>query len=218
MDLELLNRFFVVFSTLIVIVDPIGVVPAFISLTRGYTPEASHAVIKKASVTGAAVLLLFSLFGTYLFSALSLNLNAFKVGGGLLLLLTALEMLRGKADDCKCSAAELSAPQEREDISFVPVAIPLLAGPGAITSIMVFSTDHQSNHTLHFSVIAAAIAFTFVLSYFILRSSSVIAKAIGRSGVSVVQRLMGLILSALSIQLIVEGATKLVSQIVQSVN
>jgi len=198
-----------VFTTLFVIIDPIGVVPTFLGLTRGYSDRDLKQTIRKATIAGAVVLLAFSLFGAYLFQFLGLNINAFRTGGGLLLLLTALDMLTGKADNCRCSKAELSSGTEREDISFVPVAVPLLAGPGAITSDMVFSTDHDSAHLLNFSIIALAIVLCFLLSFVALRGSSLISKILGASGVSVVQRLMGLILAALSIQMIAEGAHSL---------
>ena len=207
---EALARFSLVFSTLLVIVDPVGVVPTFLGLTKGFTTHEVRRTVLKAAVAGAVVLLSFSLFGTYLFRFLAIDLNAFRAGGGLLLLLTALEMLRGKGNERKCSPTELSSVAEREDISFVPIAVPLLAGPGAITSIMVFSTDHQAEHAINFSIIAMAVLASFLISYVVLRASSFLTKALGQSGVSVVKRLMGLILAALSIQLIAEGAIALV--------
>lgn len=209
---EALARFSLVFSTLLVIVDPVGVMPTFLGLTKGYSVNEVRRTILRAAVAGALVLLSFSLFGTYLFRFLGLDLNAFRMGGGLLLLLTALEMLRGKGNERKCTGPELSASAEREDISFVPIAVPLLAGPGAITSIMVFSTDHETQHGINFSIIAAAVVMSFSISYLVLRASSFLSKALGHSGVSVVQRLMGLILAALSIQLIAEGALAIVKR------
>lgn len=208
-SLDVVSRFSIVFTTLFVIIDPIGVVPTFLGLTKGYSDQNVKRTIVKAVVAGGAVLLAFSIFGTYLFQFLGLNINAFRAGGGLLLLLTALDMLRGRSNDCRCSNVELSARLDREDISFVPIAVPLLAGPGAITSIMVFSTDHETAHFLNFLIIATAVVICFLISFIVLRGSSLILKYLGDSGVSVIQRLMGLILAALSVQLIAEGVLSL---------
>lgn len=100
--LEMASRFSLVVTTLFVLIDPIGVVPTFLALTKGYADRDLKQTVLKAAAAGAAVLIAFSLFGTYLFQFLGLNINAFRTGGGLLLLLTALDMLRGKSDDCRC--------------------------------------------------------------------------------------------------------------------
>lgn len=108
-------------------------------------------------------------------------------------------------EHCICSPDEMKSGQERSDISLVPVAIPMLAGPGAITSVMVFSTDHNAQHVVQFTIILLAIALTFLISYFVLRSSIFIKAVLGKSGISVIQRIMGLLLAALSLQFIVQG-------------
>lgn len=138
-------------------------------------------------------------------------MNAFRAAGGLLLLFTALDMLRATKERelCRCSPDEMNSIQEREDISLVPVATPMLAGPGAITSIMVFSSDHTEQHAIHFAIILLAIALTFFISYFVLRASVVIKAFLGKSGISVIQRIMGLLLAALSLQFIIQGLVAL---------
>lgn len=142
-------------------------------------------------------------------------MDSFRAAGGILLLLTALDMLRPKhdIDSCRCTRTELGAATEREDISVVPVAIPMLAGPGAITSVMVFSTDHASNHLANFLIIVAALFVTFVISYFVLRSSVLVKRVLGRSGISVVQRIMGLLLAALSLQFISTGLVSVIKSL-----
>lgn len=207
---EIATRFFMVLTTLFVIVDPIGIIPMFLGLTRDQSTQVLRWTIAKACLVGAGTLILFSLFGNSLFAFLGLNLDAFRVGGGLLLLLTALDAMRGQRNSCRCSQSEMAAGANGHDLSIVPIAIPMLAGPGAMTSVMVFSTDHADGHLLQFAIMTLAIIVTFLASYWILRSSSLWRKLLGDSGISAVQRIMGLILVALSLQLIAEGAVKLV--------
>lgn len=124
-------------------------------------------------------------------------------------------MLRAKKEreSCRCSSEEMNAVNEREDISLVPVATPMLAGPGAITSVVVFSTDHTTSHLWHFSIIVASILLTFIISYFVLRSSLLVKDFLGKSGISVIQRIMGLLLAALSLQFIARGMVPLVKDL-----
>lgn len=211
---EIGTRFFMILTTLFVIVDPVGIIPMFLALTRGQSPGMLNRTIAKACLVGAGILILFSLLGNKLFVFLGLNLDAFRVGGGLLLLLTALDALRGQRNSCRCSESEMTAGASGHDLSIVPIAIPMLAGPGAITSVMVFSTDHTTDHALHFAIMALAIVLIFGASYLILRSSNLWRRLLGNSGISALQRIMGLLLAALSLQLIAEGAVRLVSRLI----
>ena len=204
MEIEFLGRFILVFSTIFVLVDPIGVVPSFIALTKNYSEKEMKNSIIRACLAGALILIFFSLAGAQIFKILSIDMNAFRAGGGLLLLITALEMLRAKSN-CKSSTIETVHPQDREDISIVPLAIPLLLGPGAITSVTVFSMDHEQEHLIQFLIILGAIIVTFLISYLVLKSSNWIKHWLGDSGVSVIQRIMGLLLVSLSLQFIAEG-------------
>jgi multiple antibiotic resistance protein len=214
MGVDLIGRFFLVFSSLFVIVEPFGAVPAFLSLTKDHTNDEIKRVILRACLFGPAVLIFFSIFGGWVFKFLGVEMSAFRAAGGLLLLLTALDMLRAskQREGCRCSAEEMNSKQERDDISLVPLGIPMLAGPGAITSIMVFSTDHGSQHTMQFAVIVLAIVVTFIISYFVLRSSVPIKSLLGKSGISVIERIMGLLLAALSLQFIIQGVMGLLKQ------
>jgi multiple antibiotic resistance protein len=216
MLIEILTRFLIVFTTLFVIVDPIGIVPMFLSLTREQDANGLKRTVAKSCFVGALTLIVFSLFGGRIFTFLSLNLDAFRAGGGLLLLLTALDAIRGQRNSCRCSATELTSGEQGHDISIVPIAIPMLAGPGAITSVMVFSTDHIQDHAFQFLILVLAIMAVFGVSYFVLRTSSLWRRVLGESGISAVQRIMGLLLAALSLQLIVEGTVRLVRQLLLS--
>jgi multiple antibiotic resistance protein len=143
------------------------------------------------------------------FKVLHLELAAFRAAGGLLLLLTAIDMLRAKTSDCRCSPRELKAGADKEDISIVPLATPLLAGPGAIATVMVL-TSEKPGFAGSIPVILA-VAVTFAASYFILRAGPVIARLLGTSGMAMVQRVMGLLLAAVAVQFIAHGAKRLLA-------
>jgi len=216
MLIDIGTKFLLAFSSLFVIVDPVGIVPTFLALTNNYSEEAARKVIYRACLIGAGVLIFFQLFGNLVFQSLHISLDAFKAAGGILIFMTALEMLKAKENQQKYST-EVSEAEEREDISIVPLAMPLLAGPGAITSVIVFSNETETYHTYPWilsSILSlAVIIVTFVLSYWILRYSHFFKRWLGKAGISVLQRVMGILLAAIAIQLIVEGIAPLVHKI-----
>lgn len=206
MPYDLINRFILVFTGLFVVVDPFAAVPVIVSLTAEDDPAEVKRIAGRASLFGAAILLFFACFGTAVFRFLQIDLNAFRAAGGLLLLLTALGMLRNKP---KAAGAgpDAGAP-EKDDLSVVPFATPLLSGPGAITSVVVFSTGADASGYL--AVLAAAVVLVFLAAYWVLRSAVPIKRMLGRSGMNVVQQMMGLLLAALSLQFIAQGLVPLV--------
>jgi multiple antibiotic resistance protein len=124
-----------------------------------------------------------------------------------MLLLTALDMLRAIEPDCRCSREELAAATTKADIAIVPVATPLLAGPGAIATVMVLSSERPG--AAGTAALLAAIAITFAVTYVMLRGAPLVARLLGASGLAMLQRMMGLLLAALAIQFIVDGAQRL---------
>ncbi|HEY0881780.1 MAG TPA: NAAT family transporter, partial [Archangium sp.] len=124
-------------STIFVIVEPLGVVPAFAAMTAGRTAVEVRRIALRASVVGACVLFLFAVGGRMLLELLGVRIDAFRMAGGLLLLLTALDMLRARQAACRCSQEELDDARSKDDIAVVPLAIPLLSGPGSMAAVML---------------------------------------------------------------------------------
>jgi len=213
MPSALLDRFILVFIGLFVVVDPFAAVPMILGLTKDDDAREIERIARRASLFGAAILVFFSLAGTTVFRYLQIDLNAFRAAGGLLLLITALGMLRSKP---RWTAAEGPDGPEKPDLSVVPFATPLLSGPGAITSVVVFATDHSEAQSQHLLVLDGAIVVVFALAYLILRSALPIRRLLGRSGITVVQQMMGLLLAALSLQFIVQGLVALVRGLLAS--
>jgi multiple antibiotic resistance protein len=201
-----LDRFILAFIGLFVVVDPFAAVPVILALTKDAGPGEIERIARRASLFGAGILLFFALAGAQVFRFLQIDLNAFRAAGGLLLLITALGMLRSQPRWAP------SDGQEAPDLSVVPFATPLLAGPGAITSVVVFSgpRNGQDPALETLAVLALAIALVFLLAYLILRGAKPIRALLGKSGITVVQQMMGLLLAALSLQFIVQGLVPLV--------
>jgi multiple antibiotic resistance protein len=209
------SKFALAFVSLFMLVDPFGIVPTVLSLTRGYSELDTEKIIKRACLIGAQVLIFFQLFGNFLFGFLHIDLNAFKIAGGILLFLTALDMLKAKGAKEKYPS-EVDHAEERDDISVFPIAMPLLAGPGSITSVIVYSNDPKGSFIENSITSIASIILTFFFAFYILKYSNKIKKLLGQSGISVLQRVMGILLAAMSMQLIIEGSTLLVQKILQS--
>lgn len=203
----LLSSFFASLAALFVVVEPLGVVPTFAALTADRSRADTRAIARRASIAGAFVLFAFALGGRGALSALGVRVDAFRMAGGLLLLLTALDMLRGKGSQCRCTPTEVRDATYRHDIAVVPVAVPLLSGPGAMATVMMLSS--KASGPVGVTTVLVAIVATFAISYLVLRSAALINRALGQSTMSVLQRVMGLILAAMSIQSIVEGGVRL---------
>jgi multiple antibiotic resistance protein len=149
-------------------------------------------------------------FGAVIFRFLGVTLGAFKFAGGILLLLTALDMLRAQVSRTRSSAEEQKEGEEKEDIAIVPLAIPLLAGPGSVATVMVLMSRGPG-----FWVgipVVGAIVITFIASYFMLRAAASVDRVLGKSGNAILQRVMGLMLAAIAIQFMVDGIADLVPE------
>ncbi|MDG1431055.1 MAG: MarC family protein [Paracoccaceae bacterium] len=186
------------FATLFVVIDPIGLTPLFVALTQGEDSAHRRSVALRASTIGFVVLLLFALFGEAVLGFIGISMSAFRIAGGILLLLTALDMLferRTKRREDK--VVDLPDP------SVFPLATPLIAGPGAIASIILLmgQADGVLGSITVIGVMAVVVALVFVL--FI--AGGLLEKAIGQTGINVVTRLLGMLLAALSIQFIIDG-------------
>lgn len=208
---ETWSFFVAALSTIFVIVEPLGVVPAFAAMTTGRPAAEVRRIALRASVVGAAVLFLFAIGGKMLLALLGISIDAFRMAGGLLLLLTALDMLRAKQAACRCSKEELDDAKTKDDIAVVPLAIPLLSGPGAMAAVMMLMS--RATGASQVGAVLVAVAITFVVSFVVLRSASAISGAVGPSVMAAVQRVLGLVLGAMSIQFIVEGGVSLLTSL-----
>jgi multiple antibiotic resistance protein len=202
------SLFLVSVSAIFFVVDPIGVVPLFLSMTAGDSQEKMRRTALRACLVACGLMLFFAVFGTVIFKVFGVSLGAFRVAGGILLLMTSLDMLRARPSETRTTPSEEQEGVVKEDVAIVPLAIPLLCGPGAIATAMVLMA--RGGESLISAVpVIAAIVLTFVASYFILRASGLVQRVLRQSGVAILERVMGLILAAIAVQFVADGAKEL---------
>jgi multiple antibiotic resistance protein len=208
-DFGTLSQYAVVaFASLFIIVDPLATAPLFIVMTEGDPPDKSRQMARRAACTAGLTLTGFALLGDVLLRLFSLTLSAFRITGGIILFGIALNMMRLR------HAREIQTPEEvregiaQDDIALIPLAFPMLSGPGAIATVMALT---QQAPTLgHRIVILAAIVVTCGLAYVILGHATQVAAFLGKTGLRFLSRLLGLLLAAIAVQFILQGVEETV--------
>lgn len=192
------------FTTLFVIIDPIGLAPVFLALTQGISPAHRRRIATRACLTALCVLLAFALFGEALLNFVGISMPAFRIAGGVLLFLTALDMLFERRQERREDRAE-ETDILQEDPSVFPMAIPLLAGPGAIATIILLTGSTDS--ALGFAAIIGVMVLVLLIAFALFMLASPLERALGRTGIIVVTRVFGMLLAALAVQFILDGLT-----------
>jgi multiple antibiotic resistance protein len=205
---ELLSAFLVAFTAIFFVVDPFSAVPFFLAMTRDDSEKARRATALRASVTAGAVLAFFALTGEFLFRLLGISLGAFKVAGGLVLLLLALDMIRTQPSRTRITEGEVEAGADKEDIAIVPLAMPLLAGPGSIAICIVLMARTGDAAWWHKVPVLLAIALTAAASFVVLAGATRTEKVLGRTGLAILERAAGLLLVAVAIQFMMDGLSE----------
>lgn len=192
------------FPSLFSIVDPLAAVPTFLALTGTDDAKSQHRTAVRATVTALTIMTLFALFGTHIFRFFGITVPAFKIAGGVLLFTMALEMMRAKHSATRSTAEETIEAQQKEDVGLIPIGVPLLSGPGAIASVMVWSSRAvRVDEKIALFVSIAAIALVTLLT---LLFAPRLARLFGKTGINIVTRIMGLILAATAAQFLLDGA------------
>lgn len=204
---EFLTHFAVTLPAIFFVVDPFGVVPIFLAMTAGDPEWKVRDMALRACLVGAGVLVFFAIFGGVVFKLLGVTLSAFKVAGGILLLITSLDMLRARPSQTRTSGPEQSEATSKDDVAIVPLAMPLLAGPGSIATVMVLVSKGPA--IVSGISVLLSIVLTFTASYLILRAAGVVQRVLKHSGVAILERLFGLILAAIAVQFMGEGTRDL---------
>lgn len=195
------------FTALTVILDPFMAIPIFLALTEGYTDMERSRVARIASLTVASVLIVVALAGETLLHWLGTSLGSFRVGGGIVLFLMALAMLQAQTDPVRTTQAEAENAAKRASIAVVPLALPLLAGPGAMSTVII--AMHRSNAPHHALMILTIIVLVSLLLWLILRLARPIGHVLGEIGLNILNRIFGLILTAIAVEVIANGLKQL---------
>ena len=194
-------------SSIFFLVDPFAAIGSFLAITAGTSPERRKRMAGKASLTCFIVLASFALAGQFIFKMFGITLPAFEIAGGLILMLIGIDMLEAKRSPTQESTHEAEEATHKEDAGIVPLGIPMLAGPGAITSVMVMVG--QATSYWQMGAILGSIAITAGASYGVLSGAERLQRVLGETGIRILVRIMGLLLVALAMQFFVNGLTVL---------
>jgi multiple antibiotic resistance protein len=201
--MEELGRFaLVTFTSVLFIVDPIAAIPTYLVITQQETPAERRRTARRACIAMTVLLVVFGATGTMLFRAFGITLAAFRTAGGLILWFVAMDMLHGERRTQE-GRDELYEGQIKEDVALTPLAIPMLAGPGAISTAIVLAG--QAHSAAQSAVVYASIILTGLISYVSLRLGEPLLGRLGKTGIRVVTRIMGLILAAVAVQFVFSG-------------
>ena len=200
---DLLSFSLLSLSAIFFVVDPMGVIPVFVAMTRNDSDEKRADMAYRASVAAFAILTTFAVAGTFVFRVLGVTLGAFKVAGGILLLITAIEMLRATQARTRVTPEEELEGAGKEDVAIFPLAIPLLAGPGSIATVTALMG--RAHRVIYAIPVILSIAVTCFVSYLMLRAAGRISRLLGATGLSVMNRVIGLIIGAIAIQFVFDG-------------
>ena len=199
----LLQFSLIAFTSIFVLVDPIAAVPTFLAMTGGSSRDRRRHMAVRAAWTCFLVLLTFSVAGTFIFRLFGITLAAFKIAGGLVLGLIGLDMLKAKRSPTKETPGETEEGAEKEDVGIIPLGIPMLAGPGSISSVMVLMG--QNSDWPHAIVVACAIAAAAAVSFAVLAAADRVSSYLHETGIRILTRMMGLLLTAIAVQFVLNG-------------
>jgi multiple antibiotic resistance protein len=194
--------FITVFTAIFAIVDPIGNIPIFYTLTQRFTREERIRIAKKAVIAASITLIVFGFIGHYIFMFFSITIPAFRIAGGLLLFRVSFNMLYGTTPGTKSTEKEKEESLEKDMLGIVPLGIPLLAGPGAISTVMLYNSNGGLSTSF---IVFLSVFLTMVFTYIMLRNVDRIFTRLGRVGSLAISRIMGLILAAIAVQFLING-------------
>ena len=195
----------VTFTSILFIVDPLAAVPAYLVITQDESNAQRRRTALRACVGMAVILLVFTAAGSYIFQAFGITLPAFRIAGGLILWLVALDMLHAQRSTQE-GREELAEGQAKEEVALTPLAIPILAGPGAISTAMVLASHAQTFADT--AAVYVSILVTAVITYVTLRLGARALAVLGQTGIRVMTRIMGLLLAAIATQFILTGVSE----------
>ncbi len=198
-----LEFFILCFSSLFTLINPIGIVPIFVAMTEEYSKKERDIIAFKAIIFSFFILVLFGIIGEFIFSFYNITIHGFRIAGGILLLKISFDMIESKRSRTRTTPKEEKEAEEKDEIAYTPLGIPLIAGPGSIASMMILSSESTTSNNM----ISLFIALVVVLlaTFLIFKVSKFLSKKFGKSGLRILQRLMGLILMVISIEFILKG-------------
>ncbi|MDP5084853.1 MAG: MarC family protein [Yoonia sp.] len=191
------------FTTIFIIIDPPGLAPVFIALTQGMTAAQRRAIAIRACIVSAGLMLVFLFLGEAVLGFIGISMDAFRIAGGILLFLTALDMLFQRRQARRADSAAEGQAEHHDDPSVFPLALPLIVGPGAITTIILLAGEAQS--AADFGAIAGVLLGVLFIVFAAFLAAPAIERALGKTGLNIVTRVLGMLLAALAVQFVLDG-------------
>jgi multiple antibiotic resistance protein len=201
--LKTLQELFLIFTSVLFIVDPLTAVPTFLAMTARDPPEVRRKMAKRGAWTCFVTLTSFALGGSLIFRLFGITIAAFKIAGGVLIGLNALDMVSARRSQQRESPVEKAEGIEKEDVGIMPLGVPMLAGPGAISTVMVLAGTPRSPVTT--IGLYVAIGLTALLTYVTLAAATHLERRLGQTGMRILTRFMGLVLCAIAVQFVIDG-------------
>lgn len=192
-----------IFTSILFIVDPFAVIPTFLAMTVRDAPAQRRVLARRGAWTCAITLTAFALGGSMIFKIFGITIGAFKIAGGVLIGLNALDMVQARRSQQRETPVETAEGIEKDDIGIMPLGVPMLAGPGAISTVMVLALGAKSPAAT--VAVYGSILLTAVITYFVLSGATLVERRLGQTGMRILTRLMGLVLSAIAVQFIIDG-------------
>jgi multiple antibiotic resistance protein len=203
---EILTHSLVALSAIFVVVDPLAAIPFFLAMTSDQSAEQRRETARRAAIGAWLILTAFGLLGALLFRLLGISIPAFKLAGGVLLLLIAIDMIRTAPSAARITPPEVEAGVEKEDVAIVPLAMPLLAGPGSIATVIVLMGRVQPKQWWNGLPVLAAIALVALATYLTLSAANRVERVLSRTGMNILERVAGMLLAAIALQFMIDGA------------
>ncbi len=191
------------FTTMFIILDPPGLAPVFIALTQGMTAAQRRAIAIRACLVSAVLMILFLFLGETVLGFIGISMDAFRIAGGILLFLTALDMLFQRRQARREDSAAEGQAEHHDDPSVFPLALPLIVGPGAITTIILLAG--QAEGAADFGAIAGVLMAVLLITFLAFLAAPAIESALGKTGLNIVTRVLGMLLAALAVQFVLDG-------------
>jgi multiple antibiotic resistance protein len=202
-----------IFTAILAIVNPIGAVPVFVSMVSNQSQEERRRIARLTAFSVAIVLVGSCVFGESLLRFFGVSMASFRVGGGILVMLIAIAMFHAQLSWSKATPEETKEAEKKADVAVVPLAIPLLAGPGAISTVIIFAD--QSSVWAHKGYLAITCVMVAITIWITLRMAIPIGTWLGKTGINIVTRLMSLLLAAIAVEIVVGGLSKLLPGLVK---
>jgi len=203
---EVLTHSLVALSAIFVVVDPLAAIPFFLAMTSDQSPEQRRDTARRAAIGAWLILTAFGLLGALLFRLLGISIPAFKLAGGVLLLLIAIDMIRTAPSAARITPPEVEAGAVKDDVAIVPLAMPLLAGPGSIATVIVLMGRVQPKQWWNGVPVLVAIALVAFVTYLTLAAANRVERVLSRTGMNILERVAGMLLAAIALQFMIDGA------------